>query len=110
MKGAPNETRTHSGRLEERQLNINSDFLSVNSMIFSILDYSIIIGLVSRVFANGPVDRGSFLARVVTQKSQKMILDAALLNNQHYKVRIKGKLEQSRKGVAPYPTLWCSSY
>ena len=26
-----------------------------------------------------------------------MILDTALLNTQHYKVRIKGKVEQSRK-------------
>ena len=26
-----------------------------------------------------------------------MVLDAALLNTQHYKVRIKGKLEQSKE-------------
>ena len=30
-----------------------------------------------------------------------MVLDAALINTQHYKVRIKGKVEQSREGVAP---------
>ena len=30
-----------------------------------------------------------------------MVLDASLLNTQHYKVRIKGKVEQSREGVAP---------
>ena len=30
-----------------------------------------------------------------------MVLYAALLNTQHYKVRIKGKVKQSRKGVAP---------
>ena len=35
---------------------------------------------------------------------------ASLLNTQHYKVRIKGKVEQSREGVAPSPTPWCSSY
>ena len=29
--------------------------------------------------------------------TQKMILDATLLNTQHYKVRIKGKLEQCRE-------------
>ena len=34
-----------------------------------------------------------------------MVLDASLLNTQHYKVRIKGKVEQSREGVAPSPTL-----
>ena len=33
----------------------------------------------------------------VIPKTQKMVLDAALLNTQHYKVRIKGKMEQSRK-------------
>ena len=39
-----------------------------------------------------------------------MVLDASLLNTQHYKVRIKGKVEQSREVVAPSPTHWCSSY
>ena len=39
-----------------------------------------------------------------------MVLDASLLNTQHYKVRIKGRIEQSREGVAPSPTPWCSSY
>ena len=36
--------------------------------------------------------------------------DASLLNTQHYKVQIKGQVEQSREGVAPSPTPWCSSY
>ena len=39
-----------------------------------------------------------------------MVLDASLLNTQHYKVRIKGKVERPGKGVAPFPTPWCSSY
>ena len=30
-------------------------------------------------------------------KTQNIVLDAALLNRQHYKVRIKGKLEQARE-------------
>ena len=67
------------------------------------------IGLAVRVFANGPGDLGSIPGRVIP-KTQKMVLDASLLNTQHYKVRIKGKVEQSREGVAPSPTLWCSSY
>ena len=29
--------------------------------------------------------------------TQKFILDAAMLNTQHYKVGIKGKMEQSRE-------------
>ena len=42
------------------------------------------------------------------QRLKKMVLDASLLNTQHYKVRIKGKVEQSREGVAPSPTPRCS--
>ena len=61
------------------------------------------------MFANGPGDLGSIPGRVIP-KTQKMVLDASLLNTQHYKVRIKGKVEQSREGVAPSPTHWCSSY
>ena len=60
-------------------------------------------------FANGPGDLGSIPGRVIP-KTQKMVLDASLLNTQHYKVRIKGKVEQFREGVAPSPTPWCSSY
>ncbi len=67
------------------------------------------IGLAVRVFANGPGDLGSITGRVIP-KTQKMVLDASLLNTQHYKVRIKSKVEQSREGVAPSPTHWCSSY
>ena len=62
-----------------------------------------------RVFANGLGDLGSIPGRVIP-KTQKIVLDASLLSTQHYKVRIKGKVEQSRKGVAPSPTHWCSSY
>ena len=56
----------------------------------------------SRLFANGPVDQGSVTGRVIP-KTPKMVLDAALLNTQHYKVRIKGK-EQSgeRSSALPY--------
>ena len=37
-------------------------------------------------------------------KTQKMVLDAPLLNIQHYKVRIKGTWSNQRKGVAPSTT------
>ena len=50
----------------------------------------------SRVFANGPEDWGSIPGWVIP-KTQKMVLDADLLNTQHYKVQIKGKVEQSRE-------------
>ena len=49
-----------------------------------------------RMFANGPVDLGSIPGRVIP-KTQKMVLDVALLNTQHYKVGIKGKVEQSKE-------------
>ena len=57
----------------------------------------------NRVFANGPGDRGLIPGRV-TPKTQKMVLDATLLNSQHYKVkRIKGKVEQSREWSSALP-------
>ena len=45
---------------------------------------------------------GSISGRVIP-KTQKMVLDAALLNTQHYKVRIKGKVEQSREWSSALP-------
>ena len=53
----------------------------------------------NRVFANGPGDRALIPGRVIP-KTQKMIRYAALLNTQHYKVRIKGKVEQSRERIS----------
>ena len=55
-----------------------------------------------RVFANGPGDLGSILGRVIP-KTLKMLLDTSLLNTQQYKVRIKGKVEQSREGSSALP-------
>ncbi len=55
-----------------------------------------LIGLVGRVFANGPGYLDSILGRVI-RKTFKMVLDTSLLNNQQYKQRIKGKVEQSRE-------------
>ena len=59
-------------------------------------------GLISRVFTNGPRDRGSIPGRVIP-KTQKMVLNTSLLNTQHYKVRIKGKVEQSREWSSAFP-------
>ena len=49
------------------------------------------IGLMSKVFANGSGDWGSIPGQVIP-KTQKMVLEAVLLNTQHYKVGIKGKV------------------
>ena len=54
------------------------------------------IGMMVRVFANSAWDQGSIPGRVIP-KIKKMVLDASLLNTQHYKIRIKGKMEQSRE-------------
>ena len=61
----------------------------------------------SRVFANGPGDRGSIPGRVIP-KTKKKVLDAALLNTKHYKVRIKSKVEHSREwsSALPYTSVW----
>ena len=44
-----------------------------------------------RMFANGQGDSGSIPGRVIA-KIPRMILDAALLNTQHCKVWIRGKV------------------
>ena len=45
------------------------------------------IGQVGRVFTNDPGDRGSIQGQVIPE-TQKMVLDATLLNIQLYMVRI----------------------
>ena len=47
-----------------------------------------------RVFANDPG---------VIPKTQKMLLDASLINTQQYKVEIKGKMDQSRERSSAHP-------
>ena len=56
-----------------------------------------------RVFANGLGDLGSITGRVIP-KTQKMVFDATLLNTQHYEVRIKGKVEESRERSSALPS------
>ena len=55
-----------------------------------------------RVFTNGPEDQGSIPGWGIP-KTQKMVL-----NTQHYKVRIKDKVEQSRErsSTLPYDSEW----
>ena len=49
-----------------------------------------------RGFANGLEDHGLITGRIIL-KTQEMVLDVSLINAQHYKVMIKGKVEQSRE-------------
>ena len=65
------------------------------------------LALGGRVFANGLRDRGSTPGQVIS-KTQKMVFDTSLLNTQHYKVYIKGKVEQSkgRSSALLYTSVW----
>ena len=56
----------------------------------------------SRMFANGLGDQGSIPGRVIP-KTKTMVLDTALISTQHYKVRITGKVEQSRERSSALP-------
>ena len=63
------------------------------------------IGLEGRECANGLGDLGSIPGRVIP-KTLKMVLDTSLFNTQQCKVRIKGKVEQSRKNNGlPYTSV-----
>ena len=68
--------------------------ISVLAARHDIYIYIYIGWLIGLAFANGPGDLGSILGRVIP-KTLEMVLDTSLLNTQQYKVRIKGKLEQS---------------
>ena len=60
------------------------------------------IDMMVRVFADGTGYLGSIPGRVI-RKTQKIVLDASLLITQHYKVQIKGKVEQSREKSSALP-------
>ena len=59
-------------------------------------------GIMVRVFTNGPGDLGSIPGPVIP-KTRKMVFDATLLKTQHYKVRVKDKVEQSREMSSTLP-------
>ena len=61
------------------------------------------IGMMVRVFANGPGHWGSIPGHVIP-RTQKIVLEASLLNTQHYKIWMKGKMKQSREksNALPY--------
>ena len=74
--------------------------LCINKSVLKVLLF--FIGPAVRVFANGPGDLGSIPGRVIP-KTLKMELDTTLLNTQHYKVRFKGKVEQSWEWSSALP-------
>ena len=54
------------------------------------------------MFTDGPRDLSLIPGRIIP-KTQEMVLDAALLNTQDYKVKIKDKVEQSRESSSAFP-------
>ena len=90
----------------------NGNSLKVNVIVqlyFELVHYDVRVLDISQyatetlsVFANGPGILGSIPGRVIP-KTQRMVLDASLLNTQHYKVRIKGKVDQSREKSSALP-------
>ena len=78
----------------------SESFKNINCI--SVHVYTPDIGIMVRVFANDMGDLVSIPVCVIP-KTQKMELDAALLNTQHYKVKIKGKVEQSRERSCALP-------
>ena len=54
------------------------------------------------VFANDPGDRDSIPDRVIP-KTQKIVFNVSLLNTQHYKVWIKGKVQRSEERSSALP-------
>ncbi len=79
------------------------DYIHIEYIHF-VKNYSVMldIGITVRVFANGLGDQGSIPGWVIP-KIQKIVLDTSLINIQHYKVEIKGKVEQSRKRSSTLP-------
>ena len=55
-----------------------------------------------KIFAHCPGDLRSIPGQVIP-KTQKMVLDASLLNTQYFKVRIKGKEDQFRERSSTLP-------
>ena len=64
------------------------------------------LGLLGKEFANGPGERGSIPSWVIPKiKKKKLLFDISLLITQHYKVCIKGKVEQSKEKSCALPPL-----
>ena len=68
-----------------------------------------LIGLVGRVFANGPGIWGSTPGRVIP-KTLKMVLIPPCLTLSMIRYVSRVKWSNPGNGVAPSPTLPCSSY
>ena len=74
--------------VEDTQWDSNSKAIVNQSSLLTITPYLYrLIGLVGRVFTNGPGNLGSIPGRFIL-KTLKMVLDTSLLNTQQYKACI----------------------
>ena len=76
-------------------------FVSYLLFVNLLLKYRLIC-LVGRMFAND-YERPGFNPRSSHTKDFKMVLDTSLLSTLQYKVRMKGKVEQSRERSSILP-------
>ena len=77
-------------------------YIVIYLILYILYNYWSFIGLAGRVFVNGLEDLGSIPGRVIP-KTLKMVLDTSSLNTQQYKLRIKGKMVQSREKSSALP-------
>ena len=77
---------------------INDFYFSICQASKPLLGGSILTrsSILLALYQSGPGDLASNPGRAIP-KTFKMVLDNSLLNTQQYKVRIKGKVEQSRE-------------
>ena len=77
----------------------------IQCVCMCVLENALLIGIVLTVFTNGPGGQDS-ISDLIKPKIQKIVLDASLLINQHYKVQIKARYSSQLKGEAPTTTPW----
>ena len=76
-------------------------FIYVSIFVFISMCMYWAIGLMNSV--HHWYGRPGFNPRSSHTKTQKMVLDTSMLNTQHFKVRIKGKVEQFREWSSALP-------
>ena len=109
LKFSPIRKQLHPSFITEfglDQLNPAFKCLFVNADFLLLLPG---IGMMARVFTNGPEDLGSIPGRVIP-KTQKCYLMSHCLTLGIIRYGSKVKWNSSGKGVAPSPTPWWSSY
>ena len=74
------------------------------------LFYNQLIGLVDRVFANGPGGWGSILGHVILKTLKKWYLIPLCFTLSNIRFVLRTKWSNPGKGVVPFPTPRCSSY